>query len=161
MRSWASSSDPVTIRDREHRFVYANRAAISHLGFDSWEELRRTAPAEIMADYLVLDEAGHEVEMSDIPSVRILRGEPAQPLLIRTVNRHSGAQRWNLLKAAPLIDEAGEIEATIMIIEDVTDQKRAERHAAFLAEASDVLASSLDYEQTLRNVAELAVPGHR
>ena len=45
-----------------------------------------------------------------------------------------------------------------MVIEDVTEQKRAERHAAFLARASEVLASSLDYERTLRNVAELAVP---
>ncbi|HEX6133531.1 MAG TPA: ATP-binding protein [Longimicrobiales bacterium] len=34
----------------------------------------------------------------------------------------------------------------------------AERHGTFLAEASRVLASSLDYERTLRNVAELAVP---
>jgi serine phosphatase RsbU (regulator of sigma subunit) len=78
--------------------------------------------------------------------------------LIRTVDRQSGAQHWNLLKAAPLLDQAGEVEATIMIIEDVTEQKRAERHSAFLAQASAVLASSLDYEQTLRNVAELAVP---
>ncbi len=151
-------SDPVTIRDRQHRFVYANDAALSHLGFSSWEDLRRTAPAEVMADYLVWDENGNEVSMGDIPSVRILRGEPAEPLLIRTVNRESGAQRWNMLKAAPLLDEAGEVEATIMIIEDVTDQKRAERHGALLAQVSEVLASSLDYEQTLRNVAQLAVP---
>ena len=40
----------------------------------------------------------------------------------------------------------------------MTEQKRAERHGAFLAEVSAILASSLDYEQTLRNVAELAVP---
>ena len=151
-------SDAVTIRDREHRFVYANRAALSQLGFASWEELRRTAPAQIMADYLVWDEHGGEVAMSDIPSVRILRGEPARPLVIRTVERGSGVQRWNLLKAAPLLDEAGDVEATITIIEDVTDQKRAERHGTFLAQVSDVLASSLEYEQTLRNVAQLAVP---
>jgi PAS domain S-box-containing protein len=153
-----SLSDPVTIRDRQHRFAYANRAALSHLGFDSWEDLRRTAPAEIMGDYLVWGEDGREISMEDIPSVRILRGEPADPLLIRTVNRESGAQRWNLLKAAPLMDEAGEVEATITIIEDVTEQKRAERQASFLAQTSEVLASSLDYEQTLRNVAKLAVP---
>jgi len=48
---------------------------------------------------------------------------------------------------------------------DVTEQrhaeeelKRAESHARFLSEASAVLASSLDYESTLRNVARLAVP---
>ena len=48
---------------------------------------------------------------------------------------------------------------------DVTEQrraeeelKRAESNSRFLAEASAVLASSLDYEATLRNVARLAVP---
>jgi PAS domain S-box-containing protein len=153
-----SLTDAVTIRDREHRFLYANRAAIAHLGFESWEQLRDTAPAAIMADYLVWGEDGREVAMEDIPSVRILRGETAEPLLIRTVNRHTGVQRWNLLKSAPLQDEEGEVQATITIIEEVTEQKRSELQAAFLAQASAALASSLAYEQTLRNVADLAVP---
>jgi PAS domain S-box-containing protein len=152
-------SDAVTIRDRAHRFVYANRAAIAHLGFESWEQLRDTPPSQIMDDYLVWGEDGREIAMEDVPSVRILRGETAEPLLIRTINRATGAQRWNLLKAAPLLDENGEIESTITIIEEVTEQKRSELASAFLAEASAELATSLDYEQTLRNVAELAVPG--
>ncbi|MGI9185698.1 MAG: SpoIIE family protein phosphatase [Solirubrobacteraceae bacterium] len=154
-----SLSDPVTIRDREHRFLYANPAAVAHLGFDSWEALRETAPATIMADYLVWGEDGRPVAMEDIPSVRILRGEAAEPLLIRTINRDTGAERWNLLKAAPLLDAEGQVEATIMIIEEVTEQQRAARQARFLAQVSEVLASSLDYEETLKNVAELAVPG--
>jgi PAS domain S-box-containing protein len=153
-----SLSDPVTIRDREHRFLYANPAAVAHLGFDSWEALRETRPATIMADYLVWGEDGRPVAMEDIPSVRILRGEPAEPLLIRTVNRATGLERWNLLKAAPLLDAEGEVEATIMIIEEVTEQQRIARQGRFLAQASEVLASSLDYEETLKNVAELAVP---
>ena len=74
-----SLSDPVTIRDREHRFLYANSAALSHLGFESWEQLRQTPPAAIMSDYLVQDEHGGEIAMADIPSVRILRGEEAEP----------------------------------------------------------------------------------
>jgi sigma-B regulation protein RsbU (phosphoserine phosphatase) len=154
-----SLTDPVTIRDREHRFLYANRAALAYLGFESWEQLRATAPATIMSDYLVRDDRGEEVAMDDIPSVRLLRGEAAEPLLIQTIQHDTGAQRWNLLKAAPLLDEHGEVDATIMIIEDVTEQRRAELRNAFLADASAALASSLDYEQTLRNVAELAVPG--
>jgi PAS domain S-box-containing protein len=36
--------------------------------------------------------------------------------------------------------------------------RRAEANARFLSEASAVLASSLDYEATLRNVAQLSVP---
>jgi PAS domain S-box-containing protein len=152
-------SDAVTIRDREERFLYANQAAIAHLGFDSWEDLRDTPPAAIMSDYIVCAEDGREIAMHDIPSVRILRGEPdAPPLLIRTVHRETGVLRWNLLKAAPLLDEHGEVEATIMITEEVTEQKRSQQRSAFLARASAVLASSLDHEQTLRNVAALAVP---
>jgi PAS domain S-box-containing protein len=154
-----SLTDPVTIRDRDHRFLYANRAALAHLGFESWEQLRETAPATIMSDYLVRDERGEELAMDDIPSVRLLRGEAAEPLLIQTIQHDTGVQRWNLLKAAPLLDEHGEVDATIMIIEDVTEQRRAELRNAFLADASAALASSLDHEQTLRNVAELAVPG--
>ncbi len=153
-----SLGDPVTIRDRQHRIVYANQAALRQLGFASSEELHSTPPADIMADYHVWGEDGREVSMADIPSVRILSGEPADPLLIRTVHRRSGAQAWHLLKAAPLLDDAGDVEATILIIEDVSEQKRVERRDAFLAQASEVLASSLDYEQTLRNVARLAVP---
>lgn len=153
-----SLGDPITIRDRNDRIVYANQAALSHLGFESIEELARTPPEEIMADYEVLTEDGGEVSMRQIPSVRLLRGETPEPLLIRTIHRESRAERWNLLKAAPLLDEDGRFEATITLIEDVTTQKREQQRAAFLAEASSVLASSLDYEETLQNVARLAVP---
>ncbi|MBR9991240.1 MAG: PAS domain S-box protein [Gemmatimonadetes bacterium] len=37
-------------------------------------------------------------------------------------------------------------------------QRRRDGRAAFMAEASRILGSSLDYERTLRNVADLAVP---
>ena len=46
----------------------------------------------------------------------------------------------------------------VNVIEDVTEVKRAELAQRFLAEAGAVLASSLDYEQTLARIAELAVP---
>lgn len=151
-------SDPVTIRDRGDQLIYANPAALAHLGFESVEELRSTSPDEIFSAYRVLDEDGQEISMADIPSVRILEGGTAEPLLIRTIDRRDGTERWNLLKAAPLLSAKGEVEATITIIEDVTEQKRTEQRAAFLARAGEVLASSLDYELTLRNVAQLAVP---
>lgn len=151
-------SDPVTIRDRHDRIIYANRAALAYLGFESTEALRETPPAKIMDDYVVVGEDGGPVAMDAIPSVRLLRGETPEPLLIRTINRVTGEERWNVLKASPLVDDAGQVESTIMVIEDVTEQKLTERRTEFLAEASRVLASSLDYEATLRAVAELAVP---
>jgi len=40
---------------------------------------------------------------------------------------------------------------------DITDRKRAAERAAFMSQASSVLATSLDYETTLASVANLAV----
>jgi hypothetical protein len=128
------------------------------MGFSSLDELQRRPPGSIMGDYLVTDEHGMRLTMDDIPSVRLLRGEPVDPLLIRTVHRASGQLHWNVLKASALHDADGEIGATVMIIEDVTVVKNAELRSRFLAEASRQLASSLDYAQTLRNVAWAAVP---
>ncbi len=115
-------------------------------------------PTSIMADYIVTAEDGRELGMDDIPSVRLLRGELPGPLLMRTVDRASGVEAWRLLKSSGLSDADGRIEAAVTIIEDVTTVKQAELRTRLLAEASEVLASSLDYEETIRNVASLAVP---
>jgi len=63
------------------------------------------------------------------------------------------------------IVQGGHLQGAWGTQRDVTEQrhaeeelKRAESHSRFLSEASAVLASSLDYEATLRNVARLAVP---
>jgi PAS domain S-box-containing protein len=151
-------AEAVTIRDRENHIIYANRAAWKQMGFDSLDELQQRPPQAIMDDYLVTDEAGAELTMSDVPSVRLLSGDEAPPLVIRTIHRRTGEVRWEVLKATPLLDSSGEMVASVMVIEDVTVEKQAELRQRFLARASATLMSSLDYEETLRNVAWLAVP---
>jgi serine phosphatase RsbU (regulator of sigma subunit) len=124
----------------------------------SVQELRRRSPRELMDEYIVTDEHGRTLSMDDLPSVRLLRGEPAEPLLLHSVSRATGEVRWRLLKAAPLRDSTGEVIAAVTVIENVTAVKMAELRARVLAESGRLLVSSLDYEQTLRNVAQLAVP---
>ena len=46
----------------------------------------------------------------------------------------------------------------INVIEDITTHKRAELAQRFLAQSADVLASSLDPDQLLVEIANLAVP---
>jgi PAS domain S-box-containing protein len=60
--------------------------------------------------------------------------------------------------AAPVRDAAGRVVAAIATFIDITDRKRTEESLRFLAQASDVLASSLDPEAALSAVARLAVP---
>ena len=151
-------AEAVTIRDPHHHILYANRAAVESMGFVSLEDMQRRPPQSIFADYIVHGEHGEDLTMDAIPSVRLLAGEPAEPLVMRTINRSTGELRWQLLKAAPLHDEDGRPVAAVTIIEDITRERIAELRDRFLARASETLMSSLDYEETLRNVAWLAVP---
>ena len=66
--------------------------------------------------------------------------------------------RWHLARSVPLRDADGRIVKWFGTSTDIDDRKRAEESQRFLAEASEVLVSSLDYERTLGRVAELVVP---
>ena len=63
-----------------------------------------------------------------------------------------GTYRWFLGRALPTAD------GWVGTSTDIEDRKLAEERQAFLADAGWVLGSSLDYEQTLADVARLAVP---
>jgi PAS domain S-box-containing protein len=151
-------AEAVTIRAPNNHLVYANPAALERLGFSSSKELREADPRALMGPWETTDEHGRELAMDDLPSVKLLRGEQPQPLLLRAVHRDTGEEQWSLLKATAVRDANGTIEAAVTIIEDVTQRRRATLRMEFLARVGDVLASSMDYEQTLRNVAGLAVP---
>jgi len=150
--------EAVTIRDAGGRIVYANRAALARMGFASLAELRTRSPQSIFAEYIVTGEDGREVTMADIPSVRLLAGQESETLTIRTVHRVTGELSWITLKATLLRRGERSPLATVMVIEDITTEKQAELRERFLTRAADTLMSSLDYEETLRNVAWLAVP---
>jgi len=151
--------EAVTIRGPDERLIYANRTALDRLGFASIEELRDADPRALMRGYETTGAHGQEIEMDDLPSVRLLRGGQPEPLLLRSVNRTTGEEQWALLKTAALRDAHGSIEAAVTIIENVTAAERRTLRLEFLAQTTNqVLASSLDYQETLRNVAGLAVP---
>jgi PAS domain S-box-containing protein len=74
------------------------------------------------------------------------------------MRRADGEWRRVSVRAVPLLEEDGRVREWVGATTDVTDRRRVEEGRDFLVEASRVLASSLDYEQTLRTVAALAVP---
>ncbi|WP_088889282.1 PAS domain S-box protein [Leptolyngbya ohadii] len=58
----------------------------------------------------------------------------------------------------PTVNAHQRVESVLIYVVDVTERVRLERAQQFLAEASAVLASSLDYQTTLERVAQLTVP---
>ncbi len=151
-------AEAVTIRAPDDSLIYANRAALARMGMSALTELQAADPKALMADYETTAADGEPLSLQDLPSVRLLRGENPEPLLMRTIHRASGEEHWVVLKATAIRDRDGSVLAAVTIIEDVTEQHRASQRVQLLAQAAAILASSLDYQQTLRNVAGLAVP---
>jgi PAS domain S-box-containing protein len=66
--------------------------------------------------------------------------------------------RWHLVRALPVRNDDGEVASWIGTSTDIDDRRRAEQSLRLLAEASTVLASSMDYATTLTDVGRLVVP---
>jgi PAS domain S-box-containing protein len=72
------------------------------------------------------------------------------------VGRRKNGQEFPADAAISKLEVGGE-RIMRVALRDITEQKRIEREQTFLAEVGSVLASTLDYEDTLRNIMRLAV----
>jgi PAS domain S-box-containing protein len=88
----------------------------------------------------------------------LLDGRTPRIQLEKRYIRKSGELVWGRFTATLARDAAGEPRFIVGMVEDVTQRRRAYESVRFLAEAGAALAASLDYEDTLRRVAHLAVP---
>jgi PAS domain S-box-containing protein len=152
-----SLGEAVTVHDERGKTVYVNDAAVELLGSDSAEDVLRAEPGELARRFIITREDGSPVRVEDLPGRRLVAGEPAPSLLTHSVRRDTGEALWLLTKAT-LYEEPSGAKLAINIIEDVTEAKDAELRQRFLAEAGQLLASSLDYQQTLERVARMIVP---
>ena len=136
------------IKDSESlRFVRVNRAGEDLLGwpsevltgksdFDFW-------PREQAEFFVQKDRETLKVGRVDIDQ------EPIQ-------TRHHGVRVLST-KKVPILDPSGNPLYLLGISEDITERRRMEQERRLLAEVSVALSASLDFEQTLATVTELAV----
>ncbi|MDB4899046.1 MAG: ATP-binding region ATPase domain protein, partial [Gemmatimonadetes bacterium] len=133
-------TDGFVAYDGELRYTYVNGRAAEMWGM-SPSHLLGKRPDELWP------------ELKDSPFVNLLHRvlETGQP---EVLEGYSASLRAPIeLRAYP--STAGGIVA---FFADLSEQRRAEAAATFLADASEVLASSGDYQTTLANVAAAAVP---
>jgi PAS domain S-box-containing protein len=154
----AGVADAVTVQDAAGGLAYANDAAVRLLGYPDRTTLLAARPEELAARFEVYDEDGRPFPFERLPGRLALLGEEPGPVTVRYRVRATGEAGWSRIKATPLRAPDGRVTRAINVIEDITDLKQAEETQRLLAEAGRVLAGSLDYEETLRRVAWLAVP---
>ncbi len=144
----SASPEEMYILDREGRFVFINQAGARALGREPDEIVGRTglemgAPAEIVAQF---DQERAVVFATGMP----LTGSVVYPTPL-------GPRHYDYLWT-PLLTEEGNTSALLFAARDVTERRREEQAREFLTRASEMFAASLDYEQTLQQAADLAVP---
>lgn len=119
-------------------------------------------PAEAEVSYSTFAAALHPEDRSRVVA-RVERalmpgsdGEFRDEFRVREL--HDGVERWIASRGRAFFDARGRAVRIIGTVMDVTERRRLEDNLRFLAQASEMLAASLDYEDTLRRVASLSVP---
>ncbi len=141
-----SSPTAITVLELDGTVRLWNPAAERIFGWKAEEVLGRASPA-IPAD--------KELEFVD-NLARVSRGESILGQETRRQRRDGtliDVSQWS-----SLVQVADDQRLCLSVQADITERKRAEEALRFLAEASTVLASSLEHEVTLERVAHLAVP---
>ena len=149
----ASIGDAVIATDTGGRVTFLNPVAESLTGWSSAEAQGR----QLEEVFRIANEQTRQAVEN--PVHRVLREGVVVGLANHTVlNSRDGRVIPLDDSAAPIRNPEGQVAGVVLIFRDVTERKRSEQDARFLADASAALAALVDYGSTLQKVARLAVP---
>jgi PAS domain S-box-containing protein len=142
-----TAQEGIWMLDVAGRTQYVNRRMTELLGY----------PAENMRDrgfWEFLTPEEQHVAQRDWGRGRMGAREQPEVCFLR----QGGGKLWAKVAINPSHDVEGNLRGALAVVTDITSKKQADEKARFIADASQVLASSLDYEGTIQSVARLAVP---
>jgi PAS domain S-box-containing protein len=136
----------------DRRLLFANDAArrLPHIRFRIGDPLQYLGNRGFRED-------GSPLAGDQWPLLRAIRGETIRNEVL-VIEDADGGRRTYSISASPMRDRSGGVDLIIETVTDITERVAAEQRERFLERAGEVLASSLDYEQTVQRVADLAVP---
>ncbi len=152
------AADAITVQDAEGRLIYANEAAARLTGFPSGEALTAASPEEFSRRLLVFDEKGQPLRSERWLNPDETDAIEGPSVVLRFRLLASGEDRWVVVRMRTIPDERGEVRYRVTATQEVTEVMRGEARLRLLADASALLASSIDFDATLAQVARLAVP---
>jgi signal transduction histidine kinase/PAS domain-containing protein len=153
--------DGITVRDGAGRLVYANAAIARAVGLPAL----RASPSELFGRFRMWDEKGRPLSADEIPRIDPPPGGEERLLRYRPIGEvdqgcqedgHEGGDRWMSVKAAPVAAARGSDPRVVIVMRDVTAERRDQEWQRFLGDASTALASSMDLPAALEELAALA-----
>ncbi len=153
-----SITDGIAVIDSEENIVFTNDLSANFRGFAVAEELIHRKVSEAEQKYEIFDEKMRPVPWQMAPHRVALQGRTIPDTEFCFRNKITGEKKWSLFKSVPVFDEFGNVKLVVSMFKDFTKRKQNEENLKFLDEANRVLGSSLDYKETLENVAKLTVP---
>jgi PAS domain S-box-containing protein len=149
MAALVDSADiPIIGKTREGIITSWNKAAERMYGYSAQEAVGQPI--------LLLFPPDRQAEFARIME-RLIRGEQIDSYET-TRRRKDGTILPVSLTISPIYDSQGQMIGASTIAHDITGRKRVDAQEQFLTEVSKVLSSTLDYQETLANVARLVVP---
>jgi PAS domain S-box-containing protein len=152
-----NAADGITVQDPKGRLIYANVAAARTVGFVTPDDLIAASPADLNDRFEVFSESGERLSADQWPGALALQGQASDPTVLRYRDRRTGEDRWAFVRAAPVFDAGGKLQYEVTTFQDITEVMEGEARLHLLADASDLIGSSIDFDATLSSVVRLAV----
>lgn len=145
------AADAIISIDEGQRIIIFNEGAEKIFGYRSAEVVGELLDL-LLPERFQRSHLGHIRHFASSPEKARQMGQRSE-----VFGRRKGGEEFPAEAAISKLRVDGRMMFTV-VLRDVTDRKRGELRQQFLMKASDVLASSIDYQETLRTVAKLAVP---
>ncbi len=113
-------ADAITMLAPDGRIVYANAAAAALIGVPDVATLLSSAYGELVVNFELLAHDGSPLLPGLGPTRRAFRGEHVHEAPLRFRVRGEDRDRWCLISATPMYDEAGEVRHVVNIFRDIT-----------------------------------------
>jgi len=143
--------------DPECQMIRVNPTYAAMLGIDTDANASLTIQADGDPPYRLLRQ-GQELTADALPMQAAATSGRSVLDAEVDILRDDGKVIHAISYTTPLFDEQSQPRGCVGAFLDITALKQAEAMQRFLADASSVLGSSLDYQTILHNIAQLAVP---
>ena len=151
-------ADGISVQRSDGTLLYANDAAARLLSVESGEELVGLPGTALLERVELIDEHGGPFPADQLPNRLALATGLIHEGVVGYRLRATTDERWSFVRSTPIRAAGGAVEMVVNVFHDVTRERQADERLHLLAEAGVVLSSSLDYEETLAELARLLVP---